>query len=498
MDVVVRKIADCINWLPWGNKAFAKAHADQKPVLLAIGTAWCHWCTEMLQTTYCDRTVSQLIERRFIPVWVDAERRPDINERYNLGGWPTTAFLNPAGQILGGETYVGPKRMAKLLDQVADAFVKLDQKLNVNSQGEILGTTSTSDRVFSPDSELEVWFSSYLLEQFDSNHGGFGNKLKRVHAPALQFAFYKHAEGHEEFGTVAVQTLDAIGWGGLYDDLDGGVFRYCAERDWTSPSVEKLLTVNAEVLHVLLTGSLVTNKSRYRERASGLIQYVTEVLADHPGGGFFASQHADVRYYAADTDGRRSIGSPSVDSVVYSDATAQMVSAFVYAARVLNDSSLLEFAVTSLERVIVDTYQRGQGIAHNIGEVHPVRGLLVDQVFVSDALLDLYEATQREVYLDMAQELMRFSVKELSDTTGFGFIDRVITEKDVGLLREPLIPFATNCAAARVMARLKHLTGLVEFRERAIMVLALQAANVRSHGIGAAPYILAMREVQSC
>ena len=495
MGVVANKVSDCINWLPWGNKAFSKAHADQKPILLAIGTAWCHWCAEMLQTTYCDRTVSQLIERRFIPVWVDAERRPDINERYNLGGWPTTAFLTPAGHLLGGETYIGPERMAELLDQVADAFVKLDQKFYVNSQDEILGMTSMSDREFDPDSELEAWFSSYLIKQFDSHHGGFGTKLKRVHAQALQFAFHKHAEGHEEFGAVAVQTLDAIGWGGLYDDIDGGVFRYCAGRDWTSPSVEKLLTVNAEVLHVLLTGSLVMNEKRYRERASGLIQYITEVLADRPGGGFFASQHADVRYYAADASGRRSIGSPPVDPVVYSDTTAQMVSAFVYAFRVFNDSSLLEFAVTSLERVIADTYQRGQGIAHNVSEVNPVRGLLADQVFVSDALLDLYEVTQREVYLDMAQELMRFAVRELSDVAGFGFIDRVIVEDDVGLLRKPLTPFAINCTAARVMVRLGRLTGAVEFRERAIMILKLQAANVRSHGIEAAPYILAMREV---
>ena len=84
-----------ITWLPWGREAFARAQADEAPILLAIGASWCRWCSEMSRTTYRDPAVRQLIDRRFVPVWVDAARRPDVNERYNLGGWPTTAFLTP-------------------------------------------------------------------------------------------------------------------------------------------------------------------------------------------------------------------------------------------------------------------------------------------------------------------------------------------------------------------------------------------------------------------
>ena len=172
-----------------------------------------------------------------------------------------------------------------------------------------------------------------------------------------------------------------------------------------------------------------------------------------------------------------------------------MAGAFLHAAEAFDDSSLLEFAVTSLERVVGDTYQRGYGIGHNVDGSQAVRGLLTDQVLVSDTLLDLYGATGREAYLDMAQELMRFSLRTLWDSHHGGFYDRVVTQNDIGLLRQPLKLFTANCSAARVLARLSHLTEQDDFRGRAAVALASQRSEVQALGVRAVPWVLADLEL---
>src|ERR1700677_4833730 len=108
-----------IGWLPWGSDAFARAAAEDKPILLGISAVWCHWCHVMDETTYSDQRVIDLIRERFVPVRVDNDQRPDVNARYNMGGWPTTVFLSPSGEILTGATYIPPNDFVRVLGQVA-------------------------------------------------------------------------------------------------------------------------------------------------------------------------------------------------------------------------------------------------------------------------------------------------------------------------------------------------------------------------------------------
>lgn len=107
-----------INWLEWGKEAFDKAKNENKPILLDISAVWCHWCHRMDQDIYSDPIIAKTINEGFIPIKVDTDKRPDINERYNQGGWPTTAFLGPDGELIAGATYVPPEQMKALLPQV--------------------------------------------------------------------------------------------------------------------------------------------------------------------------------------------------------------------------------------------------------------------------------------------------------------------------------------------------------------------------------------------
>ena len=135
---------DAIPWLEWGVDAFARAAAEHKPVLLAIGAAWCASTDEMDRVSYCDAGVVRLVTERFIPVRIDADLRPDVSERYTLGGWPTTAFLTPSGEILGGGTYVEPAPLVVLLEQVAEAFAtrrtEIDRRVAEPAVGRDTGT----------------------------------------------------------------------------------------------------------------------------------------------------------------------------------------------------------------------------------------------------------------------------------------------------------------------------------------------------------------------
>ena len=476
-----------LDWLPWGPAAFARAAAERRPVLLAIGAAWCPACAGMARATYRDPAVCELVERGFVPVRVDADRRPDVAERYTLGGWPTTAFLTPAGQLLGGETYVDPPRMRALLQRVAAAFARRGDEL-----------AAVPPPLPAPDppapaapGDIPGWLEQHLVEQFDRQHGGFGSGPRHLDAPALRFGLRRIAAGHDTLAEAVTGTLDAVVRGGLFDGVDGGAFRYCAGRDWSAPAVEKLLAVNADALELLLDGWITLGDTRCRDRALGVIRYVRDTLAAPGAGGFYASQYAGQDYYAAGAEERAQLDAPPVDRSVYAEGSARMAAALLHAAGRFDDSSLVEFAAGALERVAGETYERGNGIAHAAGGGEAVRGLLADQVWASAALLDLYAAAEREVHLDMAHELMRFALRRLFDPSAGRFVDRVAAADDVGLLREPLVPFGANCAAAGVLARLGRLTGQDDFRRRSAALLEALAPAAVARGVDAAPWALA-------
>lgn len=482
-----------VEWRSWGRAAFEEARIGQVPVLLALGPSWCPASASMMGGAYADPRVADLIDDRFVPLRVDAEERPDIGERYGFGAWPTTAFLTPDGQVLGGETYATAERMRDLLPRVADAFEQ--QRDAIAGRGTAPAAQPAVPVSAAPDPDVDAWVGDRLLAQFDAEHGGFGAGAKRVHAAALELAWRRAGDGDEAFAAVVERTLRAMACGGLYDALDGGVFRYCARRDWTEPATEKLLDVNAEALRLFL----LPDDDTCLDRAIGVVGYVRRTLADLTPDqpGFFASQRGDPDYYRprAETDAP-AVGPPPVDRAVYADGTALMARAFAAASETLRDSSLLEFAVDAMEHVVAGTYERGGGIAHRAGSRTGVRGLLSDQVRSAAALLDLHALTDREVYLDMAQELMHFAIQHLWDTSGGGgFLDRVHGPEDVGLLREPLRPFAVNCEAARVLLRLANITASPAFRDRAAATLAAQTAAARAHGVDAAPYALAVRDL---
>jgi len=486
-----RVLSNGVAWLPWGGAAFARARAERKPVLLSISATWCHSCHEMDRTSYADPFIATVINERFVPIRVDADDRPDISERYNLGGWPTTAFLTPEGQILAGGTFVPVERMPGVLAQVAEAFASRlvdvesdDPEAAVEAGGAAISEVDITARVFA---------------NFDELHGGFGLEPKFPLIAPLQLALETWTGTNDPASeTILVATLDAMGWGGLYDDVDGGFFRYATTRDWQAPHSEKLLDVNAGLTRIYLEAGAALQMARFTERGADTLRYIQTWLADPVDGGWRGSQQADDRYYAAaSVEARRGAPAPAVTGSLYADSNAAMVSTALYAAQVFHDDGLREFAVKSLERILVTCYKPGTGVAHHFDGQARVRGLLADQFAMAAACLDVFDATENVVYEMMAEELGHYAVRAMWDQQRGGFFDRAQNDVDadppIGLMRRPLKPFATNCDASRTLRRLARASGDHEFTRIAEQTMAAMAPLAADQGPLAAHYVLALR-----
>jgi uncharacterized protein len=476
-----------IAWLPWSAASFARARTEGKPVLLSIAPTWCRHSVVMDRSSFADPEVVARVGRQYVPIRVEADRRPDICERYSLGGWPTTAFLTPDGGILGGGTYVEHERLARVLERVADAF---------GSRGQLrTGPTPQARPSGGPAPTADQ-----LIEQidrcYDTEYGGFGGAPKFPHAAPVHLAlvlYRRHqSESHRD---MAIKTLDAIGWGPMHDDREGGFFRYARSADWSSPEQEKLLDVNAALLDVYIDAFETLQLSRYGERAEDVLRYVQTWLADPVDGGWGGSQMADPDYYsapAADNDGPAT-AAPPVDRTLYTSWNAAMASAALKAGRVLGDAALSEFAIRSLERIIELCYQPGAGMAHYHDGAAQVRGLLADQIAMADAQLDAFEATGNVVYRMLGEELVLHALRTLWDESDGGFFDRTADpETDVGLMHDRLKPFAANCAAARLLRRVARLCGRDTLAGTADRALAAIHHDAPEAGPVAAELVLAL------
>jgi uncharacterized protein len=497
LDTLRSRPTSGVAWTEWGDAPFARAARERKPVLLAIGASWCHGCAVMDRTTYNVPEIVSTINEGFVAVRVDADRRPDINERYNLDGWPTTAFLTPSGEVLTGSTYVVPDQMMQMLSEVAAGMATRYEELMARAEAAAQARQTPPGPRYEPDASAPDWLTEEIVRQHDTQFGGFGTDGKFLHAPALGLAIARYeASGDGRLAALVTRTLDAMAWGGVFDEVDGGFFRYASGRDWTRPHTEKMLEDQAAMIDVLLAASVVLDRASWRDRARDVIGFVRRTLADGTRGGFGASQRADEEYYLVNASIRETLDPPPVDRTLFTDLNAQAATTWLRAGAVLDDLNLGRFGLQSLERVLLSTYRPGEGVAHVHDASGEVRGLLTDQVHAAWALLHLYDATANETYIMLAEELARTALRTHWDARAGGFLDRAPGGPDgIGRLKDPVKPLALNCLAARVLSRLAALTGRDELQARALETLASQTGVYRSLGVGGAPYGLAIMDV---
>ncbi|HXE75118.1 MAG TPA: thioredoxin domain-containing protein, partial [Candidatus Xenobia bacterium] len=298
-----------VDWHQWSEEAFARARAENKPILLDIGAVWCHWCHVMDGESYEDPGLAEFLNEHFVCVKVDRDERPDVDARYQRavqaltgqGGWPLTAFLTPDGRVFYGGTYFPPDGkygrpgFRSVLERVAEIF--RTQRDRVEAQAEAIRGVIEEHLDESAPGELSPGLLAGAVRSatqlFDPRNGGFGTAPKFPHPAAITLLLHRWHDGAEDLRPVVEQTLVGMARGGIHDQLGGGFHRYSVDAEWIVPHFEKMTYDNAELLKNYLDAYAAFGREEYAEVARGVVRWVREVVAD-PAGGYAASQDADV------------------------------------------------------------------------------------------------------------------------------------------------------------------------------------------------------------
>ncbi|WP_437758768.1 thioredoxin domain-containing protein [Sorangium sp. So ce1389] len=306
-----------VEWYPWGAEALDLARREDRPILLSIGYAACHWCHVMERESFEDEAIARHMNELFVNIKVDREERPDLDHIYQLvvqlmgrsGGWPLTVFLTPDQRPFFAGTYFPPKDkfgmpgFPKVLDAVADAYRNRRAEVELQAQ-EITQAIERTQRapgraaaaasaVEPASSDLLRRASRQLLARFDNRHGGIGSRPKFPNTMSLDVLLRRGVLQGDRVAADSVElALDRMRDGGIWDHLRGGFHRYSTDERWLVPHFEKMLYDNALLLRLYADGFRAFKKPIYAETARELVGYLFAEMRD-PEGGFYASQDAD-------------------------------------------------------------------------------------------------------------------------------------------------------------------------------------------------------------
>jgi uncharacterized protein YyaL (SSP411 family) len=298
-----------VDWYPWSAEALARARAENKPILLSIGYAACHWCHVMAHESFDDPSIAALMNAHFVCIKVDREERPDLDDIYmaatlassGSGGWPMTVFMTPDQEPFFAGTYFPPDSRGgligfrQLLTRVRDLWNSDASGLRLQAQ-QLTGHLRALAEPTRPSAVPEDLFwqaAADLADAFDPVHGGFGSAPKFPPSSALSLLLRAYRKRQQEPVLVMVRTtLDAMQRGGIYDQLAGGFARYSTDERWLVPHFEKMLYDNAQLASVYLEAFQVTGAPEYRRVASETLDYVLREMQD-PEGGYYSSTDAD-------------------------------------------------------------------------------------------------------------------------------------------------------------------------------------------------------------
>jgi len=586
-------------WHPWGEEAFARAQAEDKPILLDIGAVWCHWCHVMDRESYENVELAAIVNQHFIAIKVDRDERPDVDARYQAavsaisgqGGWPLTAFLTPTGKPFFGGTYFpaddryGRPGFKRVLLTMAEVWHDRREEA-LESAGSVMAAVEQNENFSGRGGELNLALvdkiSEAILKQFDPRNGGFGSQPKFPHPAALDLLLEVATRtGNEKARDAALITLTKMSKGGVYDQLAGGFHRYSVDERWVVPHFEKMLYDNTELLRNYVHAYQSFVKPEFAQVATEIVRWLDTSMTDRDRGGFYASQDADidldddgdyftwtkaeaeavltpeeiavagrywdigdlgdmqhnpqknvlhVRFTVADVareagiaiedaaerlakarnkllEARATRLTPFIDRTLYTGWNAMAITAYLEAARVLRLNEARDFALKSLDRLLVQAWDGVAELAHviaypdDLAQGQRVAGNLDDFAFTVHACIDAWLSSGKIAYYQSAIRLADGMIAKFFDKASGAFVDTSLIADEgsrLGALtahRRPLQDAPTpagNPVAAAALLRLEALSGRTEFREIAEDVLESFAGVVEHFGLYAGTYALAL------
>ena len=505
-----------VDWFAWGEEALARARTEDRPILLSIGYAACHWCHVMERESFEDSLTARVMNDNFVSVKVDREERPDLDAIYmdavvaltGSGGWPMTVFLTPAGEPFFGGTYFPPEprhglpSFKQVLLGVSEAW--RDQRSAVESSGRNLTDHIRLSARLQPSVEpLETSLldeaARGIAQSFDPRFGGFGRAPKFPPAPVLEFLLRR---GERE---MTRRTLDGMALGGMHDLLGGGFHRYSVDEQWLVPHFEKMLYDNALLGSLYLHAARRFDDERYREVAERTIDYVLRELALE-GGGFASAQDADtdgtegLTFTWAPGEGapeellqpfeegrfilrgeidpelrarlhaiREQRPKPARDDKAIASWNGLMLATLAQARRLEPAVALAEFLLgpLSTDGRLHRTWRNG---------VAKGAGYLEDYADVADGLLELHVATGDPQWLRESRRLATLAIDLFADDEAGGFFQAPADGEQLVARKKSLDDHPSpsgNAMLAYVLLRLGRIWGDDELERRAVSVLRL-------------------------
>ncbi|MDP9425702.1 MAG: thioredoxin domain-containing protein, partial [Actinomycetota bacterium] len=299
-----------VDWYPWGDEAFEKARAEDKPVLLSVGYSACHWCHVMERESFESEETAKLMNQGFISIKVDREERPDVDSIYmsatqamtRHGGWPMTVFMTPDGAPFYAGTYFPPvpsrgmPAFGQILESLSDAYKNRRDEVLKSAEG-VREYLQSSSNVSIPQTGLSEKLlddaANALVGQVDNRFGGFGGAPKFPQTMNLEVLLRHHARTGDRATLSGIElTLRSMANGGIYDQLGGGFARYSVDEYWLVPHFEKMLYDNALLARLYLEAYEATGDEFYRRIAAETLDYLLRDMTS-PEGGFYSAEDAD-------------------------------------------------------------------------------------------------------------------------------------------------------------------------------------------------------------
>jgi uncharacterized protein YyaL (SSP411 family) len=430
----------------------------------------------MDETTYSDKEIIAYINENYVPIRVDSDMRPDIDNLYNQGGWPSTVILLPDGEVIDGGTYVPPEEMlpwlVRIKEFISQERPKLESALNELREKRL---KQQKEEPSDPDNHDVLNILRILKASFDKKHGGFGSWQKFPNPDAIDFLLSGYSQKKDrEVREIITKTLDSMAKGDIYDTIEGGFFRYATKPDWSEPHYEKMLAINAGLIRNYASASMVFDSKNYRKIVKETIDYVQKNLLVEKTNAFFGSQDADEEYYALKK--RSGLKKPFIDNTIYADSNALMITALSHAYAATGKRGYRDSAVRAADFILKKMYAEDTGVYHYYRNgKKKLSGLVSDNVLFGLALIDLYNVTGNTAYTKTAEIIVRLMIKRFYDDKNNIFrasLDTTLIRPTVTGRLTDFKHTASNYKAIILLNRLYYLLGDEKLKDTAGDILA--------------------------
>jgi len=485
-----------VDWYPWGDEALARAHAEDKPILLSIGYSACHWCHVMERESFENDEIARLMNENFIPIKVDREERPDLDQIYmdaiqlisGRGGWPLTIFLTPDRMPFYGGTYFPPSDrqgmpgFGRVLTSVAKAYREQRGEIDKNVAtlgGALKGLSDFEGAGDEPRPGLPVAAARALAPAYDSVNGGIGGAPKFPNTFVFSL-FLRAVDSAADFAfaEMVTHTLKKMAMGGIYDQVGGGFHRYSVDERWLVPHFEKMLYDNALLARLYLDAGRALDEPEFMTTAREILDYAIREMTD-AGGGFYASQDADSEGH----EGKFFVWSPAEVEAVVGSKLAPIANRYFDITpegnfegeniphRTLDRAAaakLFKLSEAELDAAIAEI--RSLMYAARERRIHPARDekiLVAWNAMMISAMAEGFRALGDQRYLDAARNAAGFIMgsmwdgRRLSRSHTAGVARHNAYLEDYGLLIAAMVDLFEASAEARYLEYAKQLADVM-------------------------------------